>query len=207
MSHPENDEQVGVALLHQVLVSPGVNRSAAMEVDVRTDDRAQPTLRGPIAAGAVRRGQRQNPRTVAGLEKSIEVASKPSGLRGVRESRQRGRSLGGVLERSNGRGESRPFERERLVNSLGDCGMLILRNHGTLTVGASVAQAFVRMYFLERACDAQILMLSAGRENRQCSPMRRPGSSPPSASATTSSAVTCSSSAACSRTATVPTGP
>ena len=56
-------------------------------------------------------------------------------------------------------------ERERLVADLGTKSSMILRNHGTLAVGASVAQAFVRMYFLERACEAQILMLSAGREN------------------------------------------
>ena len=54
-------------------------------------------------------------------------------------------------------------ERERLVADLGSRHTMILRNHGTLTVGASVAEAFLRMYFLERACEAQILMLSAGR--------------------------------------------
>ena len=55
-------------------------------------------------------------------------------------------------------------ERERLVADLGTRHTMILRNHGTLTVGASVAEAFLRMYFLERACEAQILMLSAGRD-------------------------------------------
>lgn len=54
-------------------------------------------------------------------------------------------------------------ERERLVADLGARHTMILRNHGTLTVGASVAEAFLRMYFLERACEAQIMMLSAGR--------------------------------------------
>lgn len=54
-------------------------------------------------------------------------------------------------------------ERARLVADLGSRHTMILRNHGTLTVGASVAEAFLRMYFLERACEAQILMLSAGR--------------------------------------------
>src|SRR5687768_6255900 len=53
-------------------------------------------------------------------------------------------------------------ERERLIADLGDKGALLLRNHGTLTVGATVGEAFVRMYFLERACQAQILALSAG---------------------------------------------
>ncbi|MFD1952540.1 class II aldolase/adducin family protein [Sphingomonas arantia] len=54
-------------------------------------------------------------------------------------------------------------ERERLVADLGQRHVMLLRNHGTLTVGESVAQAFLRMYFLERACEAQVHMLSAGR--------------------------------------------
>lgn len=55
-------------------------------------------------------------------------------------------------------------ERERLVADIGDKNAMILRNHGTLTVGATVAQAFLRMYFLERACEAQVHMLAAGRD-------------------------------------------
>ncbi|AUW56994.1 class II aldolase [Sphingobium sp. SCG-1] len=53
-------------------------------------------------------------------------------------------------------------ERERLVADLGEKNSMILRNHGTLTIGATVAQAFLRMYFLERACEAQVMMLAAG---------------------------------------------
>lgn len=53
-------------------------------------------------------------------------------------------------------------ERERLVANLGPKNMMILRNHGTLAVGPSVGEAFVRLYFLERACEAQIMALSAG---------------------------------------------
>ena len=48
-------------------------------------------------------------------------------------------------------------ERERIIKDLGGHGFLILRNHGTLTVGANCATAFLRMYFLEQACRAQIL--------------------------------------------------
>ena len=54
-------------------------------------------------------------------------------------------------------------ERERLVEDLGTKHTMILRNHGTLAVGETVAQAFLRLYFLERACEAQVHMLSAGR--------------------------------------------
>jgi ribulose-5-phosphate 4-epimerase/fuculose-1-phosphate aldolase len=53
-------------------------------------------------------------------------------------------------------------ERERLVADIGDKGAMLLRNHGTLAVGATVGEAFLKLYFLERACEAQILALSAG---------------------------------------------
>ncbi|HEX8418909.1 MAG TPA: class II aldolase/adducin family protein [Sphingomonas sp.] len=56
-------------------------------------------------------------------------------------------------------------ERERLVADIGTKNAMILRNHGTLAVGESVGACFLRLYFLERACEAQVLMLSAGREN------------------------------------------
>lgn len=55
-------------------------------------------------------------------------------------------------------------ERERLVRDMGRHGFLILRNHGTLTVGANCATAFLRMYFLEQACRAQILAQSDTKE-------------------------------------------
>ena len=53
-------------------------------------------------------------------------------------------------------------ERERLVADLGEKGGMILRNHGTLAVGKSVGECFVKLYFIERACQAQIMALSAG---------------------------------------------
>lgn len=55
-------------------------------------------------------------------------------------------------------------ERPRLQADLGDKGSMLLRNHGTLTVGATVAQAFTRMYFLERACEMQIATMSSGKK-------------------------------------------
>ena len=53
-------------------------------------------------------------------------------------------------------------ERERLVADLGDQNAMLLRNHGTLAVGKNVGECFVKLYFLERACQAQIMALSAG---------------------------------------------
>lgn len=56
-------------------------------------------------------------------------------------------------------------ERESLIADLGAKNSMLLRNHGTLTVGESVGQCFQRLYFLERACQTQVMMLSAGRDN------------------------------------------
>lgn len=53
-------------------------------------------------------------------------------------------------------------ERERLIRDIGDSAVLILRNHGTLTTGQSIGEAFLRMYFLERACRVQVKTLSCG---------------------------------------------
>ena len=55
-------------------------------------------------------------------------------------------------------------ERERLVANLGDKSLMLLRNHGTLSVGRTAAEAWLGMFFLERACGQQIAALSAGRE-------------------------------------------
>jgi ribulose-5-phosphate 4-epimerase/fuculose-1-phosphate aldolase len=55
-------------------------------------------------------------------------------------------------------------ERERLVADLDGRNLMLLRNHGTLAVGKNVGECFVRLYFLERACQAQIMALSAGDE-------------------------------------------
>jgi ribulose-5-phosphate 4-epimerase/fuculose-1-phosphate aldolase len=53
-------------------------------------------------------------------------------------------------------------ERERLVRDLGANKAMILRNHGLLAAGATAAEAFHEIYFLERACQAQIQALAGG---------------------------------------------
>jgi ribulose-5-phosphate 4-epimerase/fuculose-1-phosphate aldolase len=65
-------------------------------------------------------------------------------------------------------------ERERLVADIGDKGAMLLRNHGTLTVGETIGEAFLKLYFLERACEAQILALSAGPANLNNPPQGAP---------------------------------
>lgn len=51
-------------------------------------------------------------------------------------------------------------ERPRLQADLGNKNVMLLYNHGTLTVGRSVGEAFVRMYALERACSMQVRFMA-----------------------------------------------
>ncbi|MGI9202787.1 MAG: class II aldolase/adducin family protein [Woeseiaceae bacterium] len=53
-------------------------------------------------------------------------------------------------------------EKPRLVADLGVNNFLVLRNHGLLTVGGSIADAFLYMYVLETACQTQLAAQSAG---------------------------------------------
>ncbi|WP_080406071.1 MULTISPECIES: class II aldolase/adducin family protein [Burkholderia cepacia complex] len=53
-------------------------------------------------------------------------------------------------------------ERERLVRDLGPHNAMILRNHGLLAGGATAAGAFHEIYFLERACQAQVQAMAGG---------------------------------------------
>ena len=55
-------------------------------------------------------------------------------------------------------------ERERLVADMGTHNAMILRNHGLLAAGRTIPEAFVNIYYLERACQAQIKATSGGAE-------------------------------------------
>lgn len=54
-------------------------------------------------------------------------------------------------------------ERERLSRDLADNCILILRNHGTLVVGQTVAEAYSMMWHLEQACKVQVAALASGQ--------------------------------------------
>ncbi len=55
-------------------------------------------------------------------------------------------------------------ERGRIVRDLGPHRALVLRNHGLLTVGRSVAEAFQTMYYLNLACEVQLAAMATGAE-------------------------------------------
>ena len=57
-------------------------------------------------------------------------------------------------------------ERKRIIARLGDKQFMILRNHGLVTTGKTVAETFLFMYFLELACRNQVAILSTGQKLR-----------------------------------------
>ncbi|HUC12338.1 MAG TPA: class II aldolase/adducin family protein [Stellaceae bacterium] len=57
-----------------------------------------------------------------------------------------------------------PEERARLLADLGDRHVLVLRNHGLLVLGTSIAAAFVATYRMERACAMQLAFQQSGTE-------------------------------------------
>ncbi|GAA5138772.1 class II aldolase/adducin family protein [Thalassotalea piscium] len=54
-------------------------------------------------------------------------------------------------------------EKKRLQSDLGDANFMLLRNHGGLTLGQTVGDAFMHMYDLARACQIQVQILSQGK--------------------------------------------
>lgn len=57
-------------------------------------------------------------------------------------------------------------EGERMVAALGDRAVLMLGGHGVVTTGATVAEAFADLYYLEMAARTQVLAMSTGRPLR-----------------------------------------
>ena len=56
-----------------------------------------------------------------------------------------------------------PSEGERLAALMGDKPIVFMKNHGVLVTGQTVAQAYRRLYKLERVCRAQVLAMSTGK--------------------------------------------
>src|SRR6185436_15460263 len=64
----------------------------------------------------------------------------------------------------------RDDEKPRLVKDLGGNDFLMLRNHGLLTLGATIADAFLNMYLFETVCTIQVRAMSGGTELTQVDP-------------------------------------
>jgi len=56
----------------------------------------------------------------------------------------------------------RAEEGDRLLASMGDAGILMLRNHGPVVIGRTLPEMFQKMWALQRACEIQVATLAAG---------------------------------------------
>lgn len=65
----------------------------------------------------------------------------------------------------------REEEKPRLQADLGDKNFLMLRNHGLLTVGRTIADAFLSMYIFESTCQIQLAAQSGGAELTEVNPL------------------------------------
>jgi ribulose-5-phosphate 4-epimerase/fuculose-1-phosphate aldolase len=63
-----------------------------------------------------------------------------------------------------------PEEGERVARIMGDKDILMMRNHGPMVAGATVAQAFANLYFLEEACKVQLIAMGANRPMKTIPP-------------------------------------
>ncbi len=94
--------------------------------------------------------------TVAG----VAVSAQEEGLLPI--SQQSGFPLANLAYHGYEGVALRDAEKARLVTDLGTSNQMILRNHGLLTCGRSVAEAFQAMYVLQRACEIQIAAQAGG---------------------------------------------
>lgn len=54
-------------------------------------------------------------------------------------------------------------EGERIAGAIGDADIVFMKHHGVMVVGGSIADAWDDLYYLERACEVQVLAMSTGR--------------------------------------------
>lgn len=55
-------------------------------------------------------------------------------------------------------------EGERIANAIGDADIVFMKHHGVMVVGPTIAEAWDDLYYLERACEVQLLAMSTGRQ-------------------------------------------
>jgi ribulose-5-phosphate 4-epimerase/fuculose-1-phosphate aldolase len=56
-----------------------------------------------------------------------------------------------------------PVECSRLAEDMGDNQVMLLRNHGVITTGQTVGEAFIAAFYMEKACQCQILAQASGQ--------------------------------------------
>ena len=63
-----------------------------------------------------------------------------------------------------------PNERHRIAENMGEGGLLVMRNHGFLTAGATAGECFMKMYYLVRMCEVALQVTSSSLKVKNGSP-------------------------------------
>jgi ribulose-5-phosphate 4-epimerase/fuculose-1-phosphate aldolase len=92
---------------------------------------------------------------------SVAVSALQCGLLPLSQAAMR--FVGDIAYHDYGRAVADPAECSRLAEDLGDKRVMLMRNHGTLTTGRTVGEAFMAAYYLDRACQIQIAAQSTGQ--------------------------------------------
>eukprot|EP01037_Dinobryon_pediforme_P022272 gene22272-23377_t len=61
-------------------------------------------------------------------------------------------------------------EGDRIAAATGDADIIFMKNHGVMVIGATIAEAWDDLYYLERACEVQVKAMSTGRKLTAVSP-------------------------------------
>ena len=67
-----------------------------------------------------------------------------------------------AIDRDYKRACPRRGEGDRIAGAMGDADIVFMKNHGVMVIGPSIAEAWDDLYYLERACEVQVLAMSTG---------------------------------------------
>jgi ribulose-5-phosphate 4-epimerase/fuculose-1-phosphate aldolase len=158
---------------HRFLINPygllfeEITASSLVEVDARGEPRQETSWpvnpAGFVIHSAVHAARPDaacvmHTHTLAGMT----VAAQTGGLLPLNQISMEFHNQVGLHEYEGIAADDNLTERERIVRDLGLKHCLIMRNHGLLTAGRTVAEAFYWMYYLEQACRIQISAQSTG---------------------------------------------
>jgi ribulose-5-phosphate 4-epimerase/fuculose-1-phosphate aldolase len=92
---------------------------------------------------------------------AVAVSSIEGGLQPLTQASFR--FIGAVAYHDYAGAAVNPVERSRLQEDMGDASVMLMRNHGVLATGETVGEAFIAAYYMERACQFQILAQASGK--------------------------------------------
>ena len=154
---------------HRFLLNPfGIHWSRVCASDIITVDERAPDDEAEITALCIHRAlHKQHPRGACVLHSHMPYATaltclgEPE-LKPIHQNSLR--FYGDVAYDNEYNGLAETFEEgDRIAAAMGDKSILFMANHGVMVAAPTIAEAFDKLYYLERACAVQVLALSTGR--------------------------------------------